>query len=42
MCRPEVAEAGKKALGMRYKLLPYLYTAMHTAHSSGAPLMRPL
>jgi alpha-glucosidase (family GH31 glycosyl hydrolase) len=37
-----VADAGKKALGMRYKLLPYLYTTMHSAHSSGASLMRPL
>ena len=37
-----MAAAGKKALGMRYKLLPYLYTAMHAAHSSGSPLMRPL
>lgn len=41
-CRPEVAAAGKRALGMRYKLLPYLYTATHAAAESGAPIMRPL
>lgn len=40
--RPEVAAAGKRALGMRYKLLPYLYTAFHAAASTGAPVMRPL
>ncbi|KAL4448263.1 hypothetical protein ABPG75_005482 [Micractinium tetrahymenae] len=39
---PEVAAAGKKALGMRYRLLPYLYSAFHAAHTSGAPVMRPL
>jgi len=40
--RPEVAAAGKRALGMRYKLLPYLYTAVHAAADTGAPIMRPL
>lgn len=41
-CRPEVAAAGKRALGMRYKLLPYLYSAVHAAAKTGAPIMRPL
>ena len=40
--RPEVAAAGKRALGMRYRLLPYLYSAMHSAAQRGAPIMRPL
>lgn len=40
--RPEVEAAGKKALGMRYRLLPYLYSAFRAAHASGAPVMRPL
>lgn len=40
--RPETTAAGKRALGMRYRLLPYLYTSFHSAHTSGAPVMRPL
>lgn len=40
--RPEVEAAGKRVLGMRYRLLPYLYSAMEAAHRSGAPIMRPL
>jgi alpha-glucosidase (family GH31 glycosyl hydrolase) len=39
---PAVADAARKALGMRYRLLPYLYTALHTASETGAPLMRPV
>ena len=40
--RPEVAAAGKRALGMRYKLISYIYTAFHSAAASGVPVMRPL
>lgn len=39
---PEVARAGRQALALRYRLLPYLYTALRTAHATGAPIMRPL
>lgn len=39
---PEVADAGRKALALRYALLPYLYTAMHDAARSGCPAMRAL
>lgn len=39
---PRVAEAGKKALGMRYRLLTYLYTSFWIAHNTGVPVMRPL
>ncbi len=32
----------RKYLDLRYRLLPYTYSAVHEAHETGLPLMRPL
>ncbi|XVF43046.1 hypothetical protein PTKIN_Ptkin02bG0009400 [Pterospermum kingtungense] len=37
-----VTKSAQNALGMRYKLLPYLYTLNYEAYISGAPMARPL
>ena len=35
-------QAAKNALDMRYRLIDYLYTAFHQAHTDGTPVLRPL
>lgn len=37
-----VAEASKKAMAIRYSLLPYMYTLFYSAHTTGSTVMRAL
>ncbi|KAF9554267.1 alpha-glucosidase [Agrocybe pediades] len=39
---PSVTQAAKNALDMRYRLLDYLYTTFHRAHTDGTPVLNPL
>jgi len=39
---PSVTAAAKKAYGLRYQLLTYLYSSLYLAHSRGGTLARPL
>jgi len=39
---PEVEAICRKYLYLRYRLLPYIYTAAHEASTTGIPFMRPL
>ena len=38
----EVEEIAQRAIKLRYRLLPYLYTLAHRAHERGEPSFRPL
>ncbi|KAF5348995.1 hypothetical protein D9758_012736 [Tetrapyrgos nigripes] len=39
---PLVAEAARNVLDIRYRLMDYFYTAFHTSHIDGTPILQPL
>lgn len=39
---PDVAESAKKAYGLRYRLLTYIYSNLWLAHSRGGPVAKPV
>jgi len=39
---PAVADASRRSLMIRYRLLPYLYTLFHLSHTTGSTVVRPL
>jgi alpha-glucosidase/alpha-D-xyloside xylohydrolase len=39
---PEIETILRKYLELRYRLMPYLYTAVHETHETGLPIMRAL
>ncbi len=39
---PEILPQIRAALGLRYRLLPYLYTCLHAAVAEDEPMLRPL
>lgn len=39
---PDVAESAKRAYGLRYRLLTYLYSSLYLAHKQGGPVAKPL
>jgi alpha-glucosidase len=39
---PEVERVCREAIELRYRLLPYLYTALHHAAAEGLPMLAPL
>ena len=42
MCGPEAEEIMRKAMELRYRLVPYYYSLAHETYETGLPLMRPL